>query len=256
MTSSISRSNAHVALHAPFETASSAFSVRLPGVAVWPLPLPVSESRAEQRAPEAAQLEVDVLNARLFELEAAVASWTSAPPELLVPLDVARGAAQVLGFSLVGQREQIAQLDAELGAARTAARRAEDELSTALAHANERAATAEAHAALGTSELLAMGDRVSELERREAHLALRLSGAHTRALDAEQARAALEARVAELAAQVDELEREVAEHVRRSLDPRANDGERAHEALEARAVKLEEHVAELTRHSAELVGAA
>ncbi|HEV7461150.1 MAG TPA: hypothetical protein VGN78_11470 [Solirubrobacteraceae bacterium] len=232
------------------------FAVRVPGVAVWPLPLPMPERRPDECTAEPTQVEVDVLNARLHELDAAVASRMDAPADLHAPLDVARGAAHMVGFKLAAQDERLTQLDAELERSLTAARRREDDLTTALATADERASTAETRTALATGDILDLRDRVSALERREANLVLRLSGAHTRALEAESARAAMEAQVVELAAQIEALEREVAEHVRRALDPRANgDAEVAREALEKRAMRLEEQVAELTRQSAGLVGA-
>ena len=237
-------------------TQQGGFAVRLPGVATWPLPLPVSERLPDGRG-EPAQVEADVVNTTLVELDAALASETAAPEALRAPLDVARGAAHMVGFKLATQDDQIAELDAELGRFRTAARTREDELSAALATADQRASTAETHAALARGDVLALRDRLSELERREAQLVLRLSGTHTRAFEAERARAALEARVAELAAHIGQLEGEVAEHARLALDPRANGGaERTRAALEARASKLEQRIAELTRQSAELVGVA
>jgi hypothetical protein len=238
-------------------TQQGGFAVRLPGVAVWPLPLAMPERRPDECAPEPAQVEADVLNARLHELDAALASRMDAAADLRAPLDVARGAAHVVGFKLAEQDERLTQLDAELERSRAAASRRENDLSAALATADERAASAETRTALATGDVLDLRDRISALERREANLVLRLSGAHTRAFEAERARAAMEAQVAELAAHIEGLEREVAEHVRRALDPRTNgDAELAREALEKRAMRLEEHVAELTRQSAELVGAA
>jgi hypothetical protein len=232
------------------------FGVRLPGVAVWPLRAPVSERLPDERA-EPAQVEADVMNTTLVELDAALASETAPTETLRPPLDVARGAAHVVGFKLAMQHDQIAELDAELRRSRAAAQAREDELSAALGRADQRATTAETHAALATADVFALRDRLSELERREAHIALRLSETHTRALEAERARAVLEARVAELAAHIGQLEGEVAEHARLALDPSANGGaERARAALEARASKLEQHIAELTRQSAELVGVA
>jgi hypothetical protein len=232
------------------------FAVRLPGVAMWPLPAPVSERLPDERA-EPAQVEADVVNKTLLELDAALASETAPTETLRAPLDVARGAAHAVGFKLAVQHDQIAELGAELDRSRATAQTREGELSAALDRADQRATAAETHAALATGDVFALRDRLSELERREADLVLRLSGAHTRALEAERARAALEARVAELAAHIGQLEHEVAEHARLALDPRANGGaERARAALEARASKLEQRIAELTRQSAELVGAA
>jgi hypothetical protein len=238
-------------------TQQGGFALRLPGVAVWPLALPIPERRPAGHAPAPAQVEADVLNARLRELDVVLTWRLDAAAEVRAPLDVARGAAHVVGFKLADQHEQLAQLDAALDDSRTAAERRESELSAALARADERAGTAETRAALATGDVLELRDRVSALERREAHLVLRLSGAHTRALEAEQAHGELERQVAELGARIEDLEREVAEYVRRALDPRANgDTEVAREALEKRAVSLEEHLGELTRQSAEQVGAA
>ncbi len=238
-------------------TQQDGFAVHLPHVGAWPLPLPNPERRPDDRAPEPAQVEMDVLGARLGELDSALAWRGDTVGELHAPLDVARGAAHVIAFKLAAQDEQLAQLDADLSRSQAAAQQRDDELSAALGGARERAATAETHAALASGEVLEMRDRMSELERREARLVLRLSSTHIRAVEAERARAALEAQVAELGAQIEALEREVAEHVRHTLDPRTDgEGEHARQALEQRAVRLEEHVAELTRQSAELVGAA
>jgi hypothetical protein len=238
-------------------TQQDGFAVHLPHVAAWPLPLPTPERRPDEFASESAQVEMDVLGTRLSELEAALAWRADTLGELHTPLDVARGAAHVIGFKLAAQEERLAQLDSELASSNAAAQHRHDELSAALGKARERAVAAEAQAALAGGEVLELRDRLSELEGREAGLVLRLSSTHIRAVEAERARAALEAQVAELGAQIEALEREVAEHVRHTLDPRTNgDGKRAREALERRAVRLEEHVAELTRQSAELVGAA
>jgi hypothetical protein len=235
-------------------TQQGGFALRLPGIAVWPLPLPTPEPRADGAAVDAGDVELDALNGSL----AALAERADAPADRHAPVDVARGAAHVLGYRLAAQHEAIAQLDAELARAREAAGARAEELSSELAAADQRATTAESRAAIATGEALALRDRVTRLERREAHLALRLSATHTRAQEADEARAALESQAAELAAEIEELERQVADHVRGALasaDVAAN-GDGLRDALEARALQLEEHVAELTRQSAELAGAA
>ncbi len=118
------------------------FALRLPGVATWPLPVPVSERLPDDRASEPAQVEADVVNTTLLALDAALSSDTVAPHTLRAPLDIALGAAHVLEFKLSAQDEQLAQADAELERTRTTAKERERELSGALREADQRAATA------------------------------------------------------------------------------------------------------------------